>query len=769
DERANEEILKLKERVEKVSSQDSLNIVVLADTHATVNGTWDNTMSHMKKFVATGARLDKFVHLGDLTDGMVQKAATEYYNQNMINDMKSLGIPFRMLVGNHDSNYFRNNPEPFEHKELERLYMPRDAKEVHRKRGKLYYYEDHTDKGIRCIYLDSFDYREKVRYGYSEEELEWLEKVLLKTPNKLCVVVFSHVPPTPRLHYWSKEMRGSKRLVRILQRYQYRSQGKLLGFIHGHNHGDQVFEEYGFPVISMGCNKCEECRDIKPEGCETAERALGEVSEDLWDVLVINASERTIDCVRYGAGSDRHIDATASYKRKEPKEYMTKVITYGTFDLFHEGHYKLLQRAKALGDYLIVGVTTEHFDQARGKVNVVDSIMTRIENVKKTGFADEIIVEDHEGQKIEDIQKYGIDIFTEGSDWTGYFDYLNAFCKVIYLDRTPDISSTLIRGDRFKLIRVGIVGTGRIAPRFVRESRYVSGLIVSCAFNPIKNGDNRFQREDEIRVYRKSYEEFLKHVDAVYIASPHETHYEYAKMAILAHKHVLCEKPMTFTYGEAVELYILAGKENVVLMEGIKAAYCPGFQQLINVAVSGAIGEIRDVEACFSRIADADSREMTDDKYGGAFLEFGGYPLLPIFKIFGTNYEKMNIESIEAESGIDLYTKISFKYKNGLAMAKTGVGVKSEGQLIIAGTKGYVIAESPWWLTRKFEVRYEDPNRIEHYEPKFLGDGLRYEISEFIKRINGTSDMVYRLTADESIAMARVVEEFMKIRNSKEK
>ena len=121
---------------------------------------------------------------------------------------------------------------------------------------------------------------------------------------------------------------------------------------------------------------------------------------------------------------------------------MKKVITYGTYDLFHEGHYNLLKRAKALGDYLIVGVTTEHFDLARGKVNVIDPIMTRIENVRKTGFADEIIVEDHEGQKIEDIQKYGVDIFTLGSDWVGAFDYLKPFCEVVYLDRTADISST---------------------------------------------------------------------------------------------------------------------------------------------------------------------------------------------------------------------------------------------------------------------------------------------------------------------------------------
>ena len=103
---------------------------------------------------------------------------------------------------------------------------------------------------------------------------------------------------------------------------------------------------------------------------------------------------------------------------------MKKVITYGSFDLFHEGHYNLLKRAKALGDYLIVGVTTEQYDESRGKLNIVDSLDKRIENVRQTGFADEIIVEDHPGQKVEDVQKYGIDIFTVGSDWTGAFDHM---------------------------------------------------------------------------------------------------------------------------------------------------------------------------------------------------------------------------------------------------------------------------------------------------------------------------------------------------------
>lgn len=444
---------------------------------------------------------------------------------------------------------------------------------------------------------------------------------------------------------------------------------------------------------------------------------------------------------------------------------MTKVITYGTFDLFHQGHYNLLKNAKALGDYLIVGVTTEHFDHARGKVNVVDSIMDRIENVKKTGFADMIIVEDHEGQKIEDIQKYGVDIFTLGSDWAGVFDYLNAFCRVVYLDRTPNISSTLLRSSRFPILRVGIVGTGRIAPRFLSEAKYVSGLTVECTFNPVVESARRFEKKYGVCAFCDSYEEFLREIDAVYIASPHETHYEYAQKALEKGKHVLCEKPLSFTREESVGLYELAKDKELVLMEAIKAAYCPGFQQLINAAKSGKIGEIKDVEACFSRIASPVSRERTDKKYGGAFLEYGGNALLPIIKLLGMDYRDVYMDSINDESGIDMYTKVQIRYKDAMATAKVGVGVKSEGQLVVSGTKGYIIAQSPWWLMKKFDIRYEDASVVEHYEPTFMGDGLRYEISEFVSKINGYGNRDFKLTADESIAMADIVEKFMQKRN----
>lgn len=444
------------------------------------------------------------------------------------------------------------------------------------------------------------------------------------------------------------------------------------------------------------------------------------------------------------------------------KKQQRIVITYGTYDLFHEGHYNLLKRAKAIGDYLIVGVTTEHYDLERGKMNVVDSLLERIENVKNTGFADEIIIEDHEGQKVEDILKYGVDIFTLGSDWVGTFDYLKEYCKVVYLDRTPNISSTQLRVGKYPIVQMGVIGTGRIAPRFISEAKYVSGINVSGVYNPHKKSAEEFAKKFELESFSEEYEEFLESVDAVYIASPHETHYVYAKQAIEAGKHVLCEKPLTFSVTEAKRLYNLAEMKQVVLMEGIKTAYCPGFSQMISIAKSGIIGEIKDVEACFSRITNPTVREMTDEVYGGAFLEFGSYTLLPIFRLLGCNYENVSFDSILAPNGIDLYTKIHFKYKDALALSKTGIGVKSEGQLVIAGTKGYILAESPWWLTKSFEVRFEDAAKVERYAPKFMGGGLRYELSDFISMINGHEGLYHKFTKEESIAMAEVVEKFMK-------
>ncbi len=443
---------------------------------------------------------------------------------------------------------------------------------------------------------------------------------------------------------------------------------------------------------------------------------------------------------------------------------MKKIITYGSFDMLHEGHLRLLKRAKELGDYLIVGVTTDHFDEVRGKLNVIEPHLTRCQNVEQCGFADKIITEDHMGQKLEDIIKYGVDVFAIGSDWVGEFDYLKDYCKVVYLERTKDISSSQLRTQKYPLIRVGVVGTGRVAPRLMREIKYVSGIEAICAYNPNIESAKKFASQHGIGA-TDNFDEFLGKVDAVYVASPHETHCEYIAKSIKGGKHVLCEKPMTLNEQQAQVVFNLAKKHDKVLMESIKIAYAPGFVQMMGIIRSGVIGNIRDVEACFTKLPhDKDLRELVDVQYGGSFTELASYNLMAIIKLMGSNYKDVYFNSIKADNGVDIYTKAHFVYENGFATSKTGLGVKSDGQLLISGTKGYIIAKSPWWLMQEFEVCFEDVRKNRVYKTDFIGIGLRYELAEFVSKINGYKEGADRLTSEESIEIARIIGEFLKER-----
>ncbi len=444
-----------------------------------------------------------------------------------------------------------------------------------------------------------------------------------------------------------------------------------------------------------------------------------------------------------------------------------KVITFGTFDLFHEGHRRLLERAKALGDYLIVGVTTEQFDIRRGKLNVMDPLMRRIDNVRSSGYADEVIIEEYAGQKVADIQKYGVDIFTVGSDWCGRFDYLKEYCDVVYLERTKDISSSGLRAVHYDIVQLGIVGTGRIARRIVEEVRLVSGVSIRAAYNPRGESARNFAEQYELGFHFNDYDDFLEKINAVYIASPHNTHYEYAHRALLAGKHVLCEKPMVLREAEAKDLFELAGSRRLVLMEALKTAYMPGFLDALAIAKSGRLGIIRDVEAAFTKLVPdtAGAREY-DVAVGGSFTELASYPLLPIIKILGCKYEDARFEFFKDGNGVDVYAKAHLRYGGAVATAKTGIGVKSEGQLLISGTQGYLLVKSPWWLTRAFDVCYEHTEMNEHFSSQLQGYGLRYAIADFIRNINNPSERRFALSGGDSIALARIMQKFLEIRTA---
>ena len=437
---------------------------------------------------------------------------------------------------------------------------------------------------------------------------------------------------------------------------------------------------------------------------------------------------------------------------------MTRVITYGTYDLLHQGHINLLRRAKALGDYLIVGVTSDSFDKGRGKLNVRNNVLERVEAVKATGYADEVIIEDYLGQKIDDIQRYNVDIFAIRSDWEGKFDYLNEYCKVVYLPRTEGISSTQLREESQDIYRIGIVGSGRIARRFVPEAGMVNGAQVSAVFNPDNHEAAAFAQQFGLQPC-DSYETMLDNVEAVYIASPHLTHYAYAKQALQAGKHVLCEIPLVLSGDEARELYELAEAKNLVLLEANKTAYCPAFNHIVTLVKSGIVGDVVDVRASLSKMVNAPTRELDATQAGGAVNEHASITLMAIIKILGRDFSQAAFFS-KKEGGVDVYTKVIVNFPHATSSITLGVGVKTEGDLVISGTKGYVYVPAPWWLTDFFEVRYEDQTKNKKYFYSYDGEGLRYEIQEFISMIVNGRRSCYKLRRRESIAIADIIGQY---------
>ncbi len=316
-------------------------------------------------------------------------------------------------------------------------------------------------------------------------------------------------------------------------------------------------------------------------------------------------------------------------------------------------------------------------------------------------------------------------------------------------------------------MRIGIIGTGRIAKRFVPEALSVDGIEISLIYNPHPGRAESFAEEccsgGSVRTAEKP-EEIWDQIDAAYIASPHETHYSYIKDCLGHGKHVLCEKPMVLSVTQAEECFRLASEKHLVLMEGIKTAWCPGYRKLLNIAVNGCIGEIKYIDSCFTKLEDEGKRELTDIRFGGSFTELGSYVLLPILDLFGSGYGSVGFSRIDNALGLDIFTTLDLRYRGRMARAQCGLGVKAEGRLLIAGTKGFIKVDAPWWKTTHFEVHYENPGRKETYDEPFEKDGLRYELREFLKQIRHYEADTMELASARSLCMADLMERFLSAR-----
>ena len=438
---------------------------------------------------------------------------------------------------------------------------------------------------------------------------------------------------------------------------------------------------------------------------------------------------------------------------------MRKVITYGTFDLLHHGHVRLLERARALGDWLVVGVTSDGFDAERGKINVTQTVAERMEAVRQTGLADEILVEEYEGQKIDDVVRLDIDVFAIGSDWVGKFDYLRDYCEVVYLDRTQGVSSSQLRAERNPL-RLGLLGDAPYMRKFAQECQYLDGVeaVGICG----KRRESAEGRADTASRYSlEDIDDLLERSDAVYVATDPDVRISHVMHALELGKHVLCESPVALSELDCARAFELADERGLVLAEGIKTAHATAYHRLKLLLKSGIIGEVVSVGATCTSLKRANDRDGEGQLPWGSLFEWGPTALLPVYELLGTEYDSMAMVYRPSGNGsdVDSFTRIEIVYPGTVASVKVADGVKSEGELLVSGTNGYAYVPAPWWKTEYFELRYENADANRRYFYQLEGEGIRQELLAFEHAI-AFGEGHSRIPREVSLGICHTMERF---------
>lgn len=399
---------------------------------------------------------------------------------------------------------------------------------------------------------------------------------------------------------------------------------------------------------------------------------------------------------------------------------MKKVITYGTFDMFHEGHYNILKRAKSYGDYLIVAVTGESYDIGRGKLSVRDSLATRMDNVRASGFADEIIVEEYLGQKISDIIKYGVDAFVIGDDWKGKFDHLSEYCEMIYLPRTEGISSTQIREETFDKHHIGIVADRCDDNTLVSDAPRVAGFDVTCVFSEVPGLPEEFGEKYGLSGRYSDFDEFLKTVDIVFVNTSLADRYRFIKTALLAGKHVISDVPFTIDLEQEKELLDLSEKNGLMLMHNLKNLHTQVFIQLLWMAKAGLIGDIYRIDCSASK----NDRRITQ-----RFYELAASALSTVLNIMGTEYTNIAKRVIRENDSIE-YMSMTISYPGTEVIINIGNKIRVGNKIEIVGSKGTIALGNNWWRADSFELLPVEEEEKKVFRVNYDGNGFKFLIKD---------------------------------------
>ena len=328
--------------------------------------------------------------------------------------------------------------------------------------------------------------------------------------------------------------------------------------------------------------------------------------------------------------------------------------------------------------------------------------------------------------------------------------------KIEKVLKTPISRESLLQQGGEGYIRIGIIGTGSIAVRFAEEIAHVQRTYIHSAYNPDEKELERFCDKFDITNDCHSIEDLLKNVDAVYIASPYLTHFNYARMALQAGRHVLCETPFTQTYKETQELYKIAEKKGLTLVLAWKTAYCPSFTQILESINAGYIGEVVDLTTTTTTLLSHASRTTYNNE---RLAENTIYGLLASIKVMGASCKRVSHFEQKMDERV-LYYDMTMDYGETIAHVKAGTGVKGESSMVISGTKGYIYVPAPWWKPAYFEVRYENQSENKKMYFPYEESGLRYEIKYFIDSINLKTTSEY-VTKEDILTLARMTEKYL--------
>ena len=416
-------------------------------------------------------------------------------------------------------------------------------------------------------------------------------------------------------------------------------------------------------------------------------------------------------------------------------EPMKKVITYGTFDMFHNGHLNILKRARAYGDYLIVGVTGENYDLGRGKLSVHETLAERIRSVEETGLADKIIVEEYLGQKIADIRRYGVDVFVIGDDWKGKFDHLNAYCQVVYLPRTQGVSSAQIRHDTFGQYRIGVITDSSDTSEIGAECAEAACYSISGVYSENAAVAARFSRENRVPA-EPTLEGLLGGSDVLFVRTAPEKRAAYIREALLQSIHVIAGAPFAVSLSEQKELLRLAEENGVLLAEDLAMPHIYIFNQLLWIARGGLIGPVRTVRA---GIRDLGDPECPREDLLAAVL-------CPVLKVLGTDIRKITGDG----------SALTLEFAD--ASAKIEIGEGASEVLEISGETGTIRAGKRWWRGDYFEIERPGKPDPERYSTNYSGSGLKYVLKDLADALRTGNRRPVTLTAQESERLSEISE-----------